>query len=74
MSDSTRKAAPKRLMIWQTTKSVMAAFLGVQSQKNWEEDAQSTSPLRFIVGGLILGFVFFGTVFAITWVIASHIV
>jgi hypothetical protein len=74
MSDTSGQEHPKRNLIWQTTKSVLAALLGVQSQKNWEADAQSPSPLRFIVGGLILGFVFFATVFAITWVIASYIV
>lgn len=74
MFDVTSEKTTKRHLIWQTTKSVLAAFLGVQSQKNWAEDTQSSSPLRFIVGGLIMGFIFFATLFAITWVIASHVV
>lgn len=60
---------------WGAIKSVAAAFLGVQSRKNWEDDVDSTrSPLWYIFAGLVLGFVFFGTVFLITWVIASFIV
>ncbi len=57
-----------------TIKSVLMAFLGVQSKKNWEKDLEAPSPLRFIFGGLILGFLFFATVFVVTWVISTHIV
>lgn len=65
---------PSRQGFWSAIKSVAAAFLGVQSKKNWEQDSQSPSPLRFILAGLIMGFLFFGTVFAVTYVIASFIV
>jgi hypothetical protein len=69
-----RQEAPKRRSFLKLLKSVMGAFLGVQTHKHWEEDAQTITPLRVIIGGLMLGFVFFGTVFAITWVISSFIV
>ncbi|MCH8552147.1 MAG: DUF2970 domain-containing protein [Natronospirillum sp.] len=67
---------PKREkgVVWSTVKSVLAAFLGVQSKKNWEKDLETPSPLRFIFGGLILGFLFFATIFVITWIISSYIV
>lgn len=68
------KDTPTRSGFWGAIKSVSAAFLGVQSKKNWEEDSQAPSPLRFIFAGLVMGFVFFGAVFAITYVIASYIV
>lgn len=74
MSEQPRKEPPKRHSTLQLLKSVMGAFLGVQSRKHWEEDAETISPLRVILGGLMLGFIFFGTVFAITWVISSLIV
>ena len=64
----------KTSVVLNTTKSVLAALLGVQSKKNWEKDLETPSPLRFILGGLILGFLFFATIFLVTWVIAAHIV
>lgn len=75
MSDSKDNEQQSSRSIWDTIKSVGAAFLGVQSRKNWEEDVEKTSsPLRFILVGLVLGFVFFGALFLITYVIASFIV
>lgn len=75
MNDSSENGKRQSRSIWDTVKSVAAAFLGVQSRKNWEEDVEKTSsPLRFIVVGLLLGFVFFGILFLITYVIASFIV
>jgi len=68
------KNTPAQGGFWGAIKSVSAAFLGVQSKKNWEKDSQAPSPLRFIFAGLVMGLVFFGTVFAITYVIASYIV
>lgn len=73
--DSKTDDTPKKPTLWRTVKSVAAAFLGVQSHKNWEEDMNSTaSPLRFIFVGLLGGLVFFGVLFLITWVISSYIV
>ena len=43
---------------WQVVISVLAAALGVNSRKNQERDFQSSSPLPFIVGGLIFGVIF----------------
>jgi hypothetical protein len=74
MPEQPSQSAPKRQSFLKLLKSVMGAFLGVQSHKHWEEDANTISPLRVIIGGLMLGFVFFATVFAITWVISSFIV
>ncbi|TGG95843.1 DUF2970 domain-containing protein [Natronospirillum operosum] len=61
-------------VVLSTIKSVLAAFLGVQSKKNWEKDMETPSPLRFIFGGLVLGFLFFATIFLVTWIISSYIV
>lgn len=42
----------------QVIKSVLAAFLGVQSEKNRQRDFQSTSVWPFIVTGVVMTLVF----------------
>ncbi len=39
-------------------KSVLASFLGVQSFKNYEQDAQSNSFLPYIIVGILTTIVF----------------
>ncbi|MFQ3248561.1 DUF2970 domain-containing protein [Glaciecola sp.] len=39
-------------------KSVSASMLGVQSQRNYEEDFTESSPIPFIITGVILVIVF----------------
>lgn len=43
---------------WQVVVSVLAAALGVNSRRNQERDFQSSTPLPFIVGGIIFGVIF----------------
>lgn len=50
MSDETKKKAPS---LWDVAKSVQAAFLGVQSSKNYERDFQHGKPSQYIIIGLI---------------------
>lgn len=57
----------------QTIRSVLAAFLGVQSRKNWEKDMESPSPARYMVVGTILGFLLVGILIAITWFVTSQL-
>ena len=42
----------------QTIKSVFAAFLGVQSDKNREQDFKHGKPAHFIIAGLLLTLLF----------------
>jgi len=53
------------MSLWQTTKSVLAAFFGVQSSENRERDFAQGDPTSFIVVGLILTIVFMVTLFSI---------
>jgi len=46
-------------------KSVMAAFVGVQKQKNLEEDFSKKSAAPFIFAGLLMGFLFVVTVYTV---------
>jgi hypothetical protein len=39
--------------LWDVTRSVFAAFLGVQSRKNYERDFKHGKPWQYIVVGLI---------------------
>lgn len=58
---------------WQTMRSVLAAFLGVQSRKNWEKDMESPSPARYMVVGAVLGFALVGVLIGVTWLITSQL-
>jgi len=48
----------KKPNIWQVTKSVLAAAIGVQSNKNRVQDFQSASIWPFILGGIIFTIAF----------------
>jgi hypothetical protein len=50
MNDESQKKAPS---LWDVAKSVQAAFLGVQSRKNYERDFQHGKPSQYIIIGLI---------------------
>ncbi|WP_394172109.1 DUF2970 domain-containing protein [Thalassotalea litorea] len=52
--------------IWRTLSSVIAAFFGVQSEKNRVQDFESGSALQFIIVGLIAVIVF---VLSLVWVV-----
>ncbi len=69
-SDGERKRQPT---YGQTIRSVLAAFLGVQSRKNWEKDMESPSPARYMVVGTVLGFVLVGLLIGITWFVTSQL-
>ena len=47
---------------FQVTMSVLAAALGVQSDKNRERDFSQSSPLPYIVGGLLFTILFVLTI------------
>lgn len=54
-------------------KSVMASFIGVQTQSNYDKDANMRSFVPFIVVGLIMAVVFVLTVWTlVNLLIASH--
>jgi hypothetical protein len=51
----TKQTKPR---VWQVVRSVFAAAIGVQSEKNRKEDFQSTSIWPFIVGGIVFTVLF----------------
>ncbi|MEH6736435.1 MULTISPECIES: DUF2970 domain-containing protein [unclassified Shewanella] len=42
------------MSIWRVFSSTVAAFFGVQTEKNRQKDFQNQSPLPFIIMGIIL--------------------
>lgn len=49
---------PKKQTLWDTIKSVAAAFFGVQSSANRKRDFTQGKPLHFILVGLLMTVVF----------------
>lgn len=50
---------------WQVTKSVLAGAIGVQSDKNRENDFQSQSIWPFVIGGVVFTLLFVVTLIAL---------
>jgi hypothetical protein len=50
MNNETQKKDPS---LWEVVKSVQAAFLGVQSSKNYERDFTHGKPWQYITIGLV---------------------
>ena len=46
-------------------KSVLSAMVGVQNKKNLKEDFSKSSPMPFIIAGIIMTLVFIGTVWLV---------
>lgn len=71
MSDSSDKKPPK-LGIVSMVVSVLAAFLGVQTEKNRQRDFQHGSPKAYIIIGVILTILFvLGLIGVVNLVMAS---
>jgi len=50
---------------WQVIKSVLASFVGIQSEKNLQRDADSNITGRFFVVGIILALLIHGLLYLI---------
>ena len=57
---------------WQVVLSVLAAALGVNSRRNQERDFESSTPLPFIVGGVIFGVIFVVTIALIVMLVLEN--
>jgi len=57
--------------IWQVVKSVLGAMIGIQSEKQRQDDFSASSPLPFIFVGIIFTLLFVVTLWTIvSWVLA----
>ncbi|ACJ28826.1 Conserved hypothetical protein [Shewanella piezotolerans WP3] len=56
---------------WQVLLSTLAAFIGVQTEQNRLRDFQTSSPLPYIVMGILLAVLFvLGLIFIVNQVLA----
>ncbi len=63
----------KEPSLWDVTKSVLSAFLGVQSRKNYERDFTHGKPWQYILIGLIGVGVFIGVVITVVSIVLSNV-
>ncbi len=68
MSEQQEKIEPG---LWVVTKSVLAAFFGVQSRKNYERDFTHGKPWQYIVIGLIGVGLFITLVISVVMIVMS---
>lgn len=66
MNNESQKKAPS---LWEVAKSVQAAFLGVQSSKNYERDFQHGKASQYIIIGLIGVAIFIGVIIGIVMLV-----
>ena len=57
--------------LWDVTKSVLAAMLGVQKSKNHQRDFQYGKPWQYVIVGLIAVGVFIGILVTVVNVVMS---
>ncbi len=69
MSEQTE---PKTPSLWDVTKSVFAAFLGVQSRKNYERDFNYGKPWQYIVIGMAGVAIFIAAVVSVVIIVLSQ--
>lgn len=56
---------------WQVLLSTLAAFVGIQTEHNRRKDFQTSSPVPFIVMGILLAIVFvLGLLFIVSQVVS----
>jgi len=53
-------------------KSILAAAIGVQSNKNRHRDFEQGNPLAFIIGGIVFTLLFIATVATVVGVVLSN--
>lgn len=54
--------------------SVLASFFGVQSSKNRERDFKKGKAKHFIMVGIFMTFVWYGTIYLIVHVLLNYVV
>ncbi|MDA7825638.1 DUF2970 domain-containing protein [Porticoccaceae bacterium] len=66
---SFKKQKPSLISV---VKSILAAGIGVQSDKNRTKDFEQGNPLTFIIGGIVFTLVFIATIATIVGVVLSN--
>tara|TARA_B110000977_G_scaffold170702_1_gene221651 strand:- start:204 stop:446 length:243 start_codon:yes stop_codon:yes gene_type:complete len=69
--EDTPKQKKKKTNIGALVKSILAAAIGVQSNKNRERDFEEGNPLAFIIGGFVFTALFIVTIATIVGFVLS---
>ena len=69
---SMSKPNHKRTNFLSVVKSILAAGIGIQSEKNRQRDFEKGNPLVFIVGGIIFTVLFILTVASVVGLVLSN--
>ncbi len=67
----TEEKQPKKPGVGALVKSILAAAIGVQTDKNREQDFNEGSPLAFIIGGFVFTALFIFTIAIIVGIVTS---
>ena len=70
MSEQPSKQQKPRLI--SVVKSILAAGIGVQSEKNRTRDFEQGSPLVFIIGGIVFTLLFIATIATVVGFVLSR--
>lgn len=71
MNNQTEPDNNKAPSLWDVTKSVLSAMLGVQKSKNYERDFQYGKPWQYVIVGLIAVGIFIGILVTVVNVVMS---
>ena len=71
MNGQTEQNNNKAPTLWDVTKSVLAAMLGVQKSKNHQRDFQYGKPWQYVIVGLIAVGVFIGILVTVVNLVMS---
>lgn len=69
MSDEKESPAPEKIGFGALVLTVLAAAVGVQNKKNLEKDFTQSSPLPYIVAGVVFTALFLATLIVIVAII-----
>ena len=61
----------RKLTVWQLAQSALAAALGVQSSKNRKRDFESGSYKPFLVAGVVMAAVWYGSIYFVVKVVLA---
>ncbi len=68
----TEDSKAKKPGLGAVIKSILAAAIGVQSDKNRQRDFEQGSPLTFIIGGIIFTLLFIAAVATVVGLVLSN--
>ena len=69
MTQQSKKAKPRLIAV---VKSILAAGIGVQSDKNRTRDFEQGNPIVFIIGGIVFTLLFIASIATVVGFVLSN--